>query len=131
MKPTYKIVKKLGEGSYSRAFLVKCDKEDKNYVIKQVRMDGMANHEKKETFNEALIFKKLDHPNIIKFKEVFIGKPYKDLNIITEFADGGDLSQKIEQQNKKPFTESQILDYIIQICLALQHIQKKKFFIEI
>jgi len=92
MKPTYKIVKKLGEGSYSRAFLVKCDKEDKNYVIKQVRMDGMANEEKRETFNEAVTFKKLDHPNIIKFKEVFIGKIYKDLNIITEFADGGDLS---------------------------------------
>ena len=104
MKPTYKVVKKLGEGSFSRAFLVKCDKEDKNYVIKQVRMDGMANQEKRETFNEAVIFKKLDHPNIIKFKEVFIlRKPNEALNIVTEFADGGDLSQKIEQQKKNLF----------------------------
>ena len=52
-------------------------------------------------------------------------------NIVNEFADGGDLAQKIEQQKNVPFPESQILDYITQICLALQHIHKKKYFTEI
>jgi len=90
-------------------------------------MDGLTEQEKKETFNEAAILKRLDHPNIIKFKEVFIQrKPKEALNIVTEFADGGDLGQKIESQNKQPFKESQILDYITQICLALQHLHKKK-----
>ena len=60
-------------------------------------------------------------------KEVFIQrKPEEALNIVSEIADGGDLFQKIESQQKQPFKESQILDYIIQICLALQYLHKKK-----
>ena len=127
MKATYKIKKLLGEGSFGKAYLAEVEGDDKKYVIKQVMMDGLTEQEKKETFNEAAILKRLDHPNIIKFKEVFIQrKPKEALNIVTEFADGGDLGQKIESQNKQPFKESQILDYITQICLALQHLHKKK-----
>ena len=127
MKATYKIKKLLGEGSFGKAYLAEVEGDEKKYVIKQVMMDGLTEQEKKETFNEAAILKRLDHPNIIKFKEVFIQrKPKEALNIVTEFADGGDLGQKIESQNKQPFKESQILDYITQICLALQHLHKKK-----
>ena len=127
MKATYKIKKLLGEGSFGKAYLAEVEGDDKKYVIKQVMMDGLTEQEKKETFNEAAILKRLDHPNIIKFKEVFIQrKPKEALNIVTEFADGGDLGQKIESQKNQPFKESQILDYITQICLALQHLHKKK-----
>ena len=127
MKVKYIIVKLLGEGAFGKAYLAKTDKENIQYVIKQVIMEDMTDQEKRETFNEAVILKKLDHPNIIKFKEVFLQrKPKEALNIVTEFADGGDLNEKINQQKKKPFPESQILDYITQICLALQHIHNKK-----
>ena len=127
MKSTYKVIDFLGEGSFGKAYLAECNNDNLKYVIKQITLEGMSDEEKRDTFNEAVILKKLDHPNIIKFKEVFIQrKPKPALNIVTEFADGGDLNQKILKQKKVPFSESQILDYITQICLALQHIHKKK-----
>ena len=127
MKATYKVINFLGEGSFGRAYLAQCDNDNNKYVIKQITLEGMDDEEKRETFNEAKILKKLDHPNIIKFKEVFLQRqPKPALNIVTEYADGGDLDQKIKKQKKVPFPEAQILDYITQICLALQHIHKKK-----
>ena len=86
----------------------------------------MNEKDKQDTLNEAKILEKLDHPNIIKFKEVFIAnKPLKTLNIVTEYADGGDLSLAIKNQRKEYFKESQILDYFTQICLAIKHIHGK------
>ena len=47
---------------------------------------------------------------------------------MTEYADDGDLNLKIEKlrQKKSPLTEKEIINYLIQICLALNHIHKKK-----
>ena len=83
---------------------------------------------KKKKYEEVKILRKLNHPNIIKFHEVFVVKePSQTLNIIAEDADGGDLSEKIKNQKNKNkyFKESQILDWFIQICLALHHMHKK------
>ncbi|KAJ6238302.1 camk family protein kinase [Anaeramoeba flamelloides] len=45
-----------------------------------------------------------------------------------EFANGGDLREKIERQKDlgQYFSEGEILEMFIQICLALQHIHSKK-----
>ena len=87
----------------------------------------MTEQERKETQLEARILEKLDHPNIIRFREVFIAlRPRFTLNIVTDFADGGDLQMKIKSQKGKLFNENQILDWFTQICLALKHIHDKK-----
>ena len=44
---------------------------------------------KKEALIEATILQKLDHPNIIKFKETFtMKKPKLSLCIVMEYCDG-------------------------------------------
>ena len=47
-----------------------------------------------EAFKEAKLMEKLDHPNIIKFKEVYKTKKNK-LHIVMEHADGGDIFKHI------------------------------------
>ena len=121
----YKKKKILGEGSYGKAYLVEETHTKKEYAMKTIIISGLNKKEIEDAKKEAKILKNLDHPNIIHFKEVFICKfPKLTLNIITEFADGGDLSQKIEKQKelKTYFKEHLILDYFTQICLALYHI---------
>ena len=49
----------------------------------------MEESEKKEAVLEAKILEKLDHTNIIKFREVFMArKPVFTLNIVMDYADG-------------------------------------------
>ena len=125
MSSSYKVIKILGEGTFGKAFL--CEKNGMEYVIKQIPIDDIDPKDKEDAFNEAKILAKLDHQNIIKFIEFFESpKPNPTLNIVQEYADGGDLSEKIKSQKNKPFTESEILDYFTQICLALKHIHEKK-----
>ena len=52
-------------------------------------IENMSDDEKKEALLEAKIQERLDHPNIIKFREVFMAKkPYFTLNIVMDYADG-------------------------------------------
>ena len=54
--------------------------------------------------NESKILQKLDHQNIIKFQDVFIEKKSEiTLNLLTEYGDKGDLSEKIKNQKKQFF----------------------------
>ena len=128
---TYKKIKILGEGSYGKAILVKSNSPGNTlYVMKTIPMNNMSEESKKKTYGEVKILQRLNHPNIIKFHEVFIIKnaPEKfTLHIIAEYADGGDLFDKIKEHKKKKtfFTEDQILDYLIQITLALNHMHTK------
>ena len=66
----------------------------------------------------------LDHPNIISFKCAFesnIKKPL--LNIIWEYADNDDLEKRLKKQ-KEYFEENQLLDWLMQSCLALNYVHK-------
>jgi NIMA (never in mitosis gene a)-related kinase len=97
--------------------------------MKTIEISQLNEEQKKEALQEAKILRKLDHPNIIRLKEVFIAKkPRETLNIITEYADGEDLSKKIKHNLKmnQKFPEDKILDWFTQICLAVYYIQKNK-----
>jgi NIMA (never in mitosis gene a)-related kinase len=58
-------------------------------VVKTVLLDNMTEQEQKDSFIESKILEKLDHPNIIRFKEVYTSKkPRLSLYIVMDYADG-------------------------------------------
>jgi NIMA (never in mitosis gene a)-related kinase 1/4/5 len=52
-----------------------------------MEMKTMTDEEKKETLKEAKILEALNHPNIVKFKEVYKTKKGR-LCIVMEYANG-------------------------------------------
>ena len=65
-------------------------------VIKKIDIKSMSEQEKKDTIKEAKILEVLQHPNIIRFKEVYKTKKGQ-LCIVMDYADGGDLQKKIKE----------------------------------
>ena len=81
--------------------------------------------QKKEAYHEAKIMSAFDHPNIIKFRDIYATNTGK-LNIVMDYADGGDLALRIKSQKGKFFQEIFIIDIFVQLCLALKHVHDRK-----
>ena len=69
-----------------------------------------------------MILSYLEHLNIIKYYD-YIFEKNKEI-IIMEYAEGGNLKEKIEE--KKAFEENKIIDWFIEICEGIQYIHNKK-----
>ena len=129
VKETYTVIKFLGKGGFGEAYLVKSNMTKKNYVMKSINFELLDEKNKLYTINEAILLKNIDHPNIIKFKEVFeVKKPNIQLIIIMEYAENGDLNKLLETNiNKKVyFKENILINWLCQICSALKYIHYKK-----
>ena len=128
-KETYTVIKFLGNGGFGEAYLINSNITRKNYVMKSINFELLTEENRKYTINEAFLLKKIDHPNIIKFKEVFeVKKPYNQFNIIMEYAEKGDLNKflQINIEKKIFFPEQLLLDWLCQICTALKYLHYKK-----
>uniref|UniRef100_A0A8B9GFR9 non-specific serine/threonine protein kinase n=1 Tax=Amazona collaria TaxID=241587 RepID=A0A8B9GFR9_9PSIT len=117
-------VRKIGEGSFGKAFLVKAKENGQQYVIKEINISKMSNKEREESRREVAVLANMKHPNIVLYRESF--EENGCLYIVMDYCEGGDLFKKINAQKGILFSEDQILDWFVQICLALKHIHDRK-----
>uniref|UniRef100_A0A8D3D347 non-specific serine/threonine protein kinase n=1 Tax=Scophthalmus maximus TaxID=52904 RepID=A0A8D3D347_SCOMX len=120
----YEKEKKIGEGSFGKAILVKSKEDGHQYVIKEIGISGMPSKERQESRKEVAVLAKMSHPNIVQYKESF--EEGGCLYIVMDYCEGGDLFRKINSQKGVLFKEEQILDWFVQICLALKHVHDRK-----
>ncbi|RNA31618.1 serine threonine- kinase Nek4-like [Brachionus plicatilis] len=119
----YNKLKEIGKGSYGVVWLVKNIKDRKNYVLKRIDLRKSSDKDKKSAEQEAQILRSLKHPNIVSYKESFQTDGY--LHIVMLFCEGGDLYTKIKQQNGRLIEESQIVEWFVQITMAIQYMHEK------
>ena len=81
-----------------------------DYALKKVMLSKLTEKERENAHNEAEILAAVSHPNIIAYKEAFIDEQTQALCIVMEYADNGDLQQKIRahRQRRTLFSEREI-----------------------
>ena len=87
----FEIIKELGKGSFGIVYLIKRKIDNSLYALKQVKLSKMEKKEKISSLNEIRLLASISHPNIIAYKESFYDEKTATLNLILEYADGGDL----------------------------------------
>ena len=122
----FKVINKIGEGAYSTVYTVKRLEDQKIYALKKVKIKKLSNKEKNNALNEVRILASVNSPYIIGYKESFIDESDQTLCIIMEYADDGDLYQKIKLfiKNNTYFMEEDIWRIFIQITKGLHDLHE-------
>lgn len=96
----FKLIDKIGEGAYSTVYKVIWKDDTKFYALKKVKMSNLSEKEKLNALNEVWILASINNEFVISYKEAFIDESSSSLCIIMEYADNGDLFQKIRKHQK-------------------------------
>ena len=124
----FNIEKVIGKGSFGSVYLVRRKVDNKNYALKTVFLEKLNKKEQENSVNEVRLLASISHPNVIGYKEAFLDENTSTLNIIMEYADGGDLQAKINKKRKqhKYFNENIVWLYSIQMIEGLKALHDKK-----
>lgn len=120
----YRQLQVLGKGSFGSAWLVQRIQDNAQFVAKEVKLATMKPPERESAKHEIEVLRGLSHPNITRYVDHFEHKG--SLYIVMEYANGGDLYNKIKSRRGVRFSEKEILHYFSQICLALLHLHDKR-----
>ena len=124
----FQIIKDIGKGSFGSVHKVRRLKDNLLYAMKKVKLNKLNTKEKYNSINEIRLLASIKNDNIISYKESFYDQDNQTLCVIMEYADNGDLEEKIFKKiaiNEK-FTETEILSCFIQIIRGLKHLHSNK-----
>ena len=124
----FQITSKLGEGAYSIVYKVRRLIDGNIYALKKVKLINLSEKERKNALNEVRLLASIKSKFVVSYKEAFFDEKDNTLCIIMEFADRGDLYQKIVQHKKSAilFEESDIWRIFIQLVKGLKSLHDLK-----
>ncbi|CAJ1332005.1 unnamed protein product [Effrenium voratum] len=123
-KHGYAEIKKVGEGSFGKALLVRGE-DGQKLICKMVDVSKASRREMEDAVKEGKLLSELKHPYIVRYRESFTESGW--LCILMDYCEGGDLTARISEakRSRKPMSEDQILRWFVQAILALKYIHEK------
>ncbi|XP_077978355.1 serine/threonine-protein kinase Nek1-like [Glandiceps talaboti] len=125
----YDIVTTLGHGTGGDVYLVRSATHKKLLALKKIQLDDKKKTRTKDAvLREAKILSDLKHPHIVTYYESFFDAKELHLCIVQDYCDGGSLDERIHLASMKHecIEEKQIMQWFIQIAMAVQYIHSKK-----
>jgi NIMA (never in mitosis gene a)-related kinase len=122
----YKELEIIGRGNFGSATLVRSEHDNNIYVAKKVLLGGLSQKEQDGAKLEVNLLKELKHPHVVEYKESYIEDGV--LIIIMEYCEEGDLTYftKKKAQKNETLDEKLILNWFLQLLLALEFVHRKK-----
>ena len=122
-KYDYVFGRTLGAGSFGVVRQARKLSTDENVAVKILLKKALQGNDVqlKMLYDELSILHKLNHPNIVKFKDWF--ETDDKFYIVTQLATGGELFDRILKRGK--FTEVDAVAILVQILKAVEYIHSK------
>ena len=115
----YKIIKIIGKGGYSKVYEVQNQKTSKLFACKKISKINVIDLPKFK--NEINIMCGMEHPNIVKFYEVY--ESNRSLYLIMELCKGSPLLKNITEKafQRKMYTEKDAAEIFQKVMSAIEY----------
>uniref|UniRef100_T1GGI8 Protein kinase domain-containing protein n=1 Tax=Megaselia scalaris TaxID=36166 RepID=T1GGI8_MEGSC len=111
---------RVGEGTYGIVYRAKDTKSGEIVALKKVRMDQEKDGIPVSSLREIMILKSCNHENILKIKEVVVGKSLESIYLSMEYCEQ-DLAHLLDNM-QNPFSESEVKCIILQVLKGLKYL---------
>ncbi|XP_053331574.1 MAPK/MAK/MRK overlapping kinase isoform X2 [Spea bombifrons] len=122
----YKIISKIGEGTFSEVLKTQSLKDGNFYACKKMKQHYKST-EQVNNLREVQALRRLSpHPNILILYEVVFDRKSECLALICELMDMN--IYELIKGRRQPLPENKIRNYMYQLCKSLEHIHRNGIF---
>ena len=114
---------RLGEGTYGIVYKARDTKDNSIVALKVMKLDQESNGISQTTLREISILSSIDHPNLLKMKEILIEN--NSLTIVSEYLNY-DVYTYLYKGRKRPLNQPLIRSYAYQLLCGLYYLHSHR-----
>lgn len=113
---------RIGEGTYGIVYRARDTRTDEIVALKKMRMEREKDGVPVSALREINILLHVNHRNVVKLKDVVVGKSLESIFLVMEYSEQ-DLASLLDNM-QSPFTESQVKCIMLQLFSGLKYLHR-------